>query len=200
MPVRQSCLAIGNLTPLSNPKILDEACQVIKAGTKMQSKYQRFVTVFHRLTLLWLSSKVDIQLVHLGMSYLQRGTFVMAYIKNGGREAWDAMTFCHREVGVPGVLPTWDVDRTSWQDMAASWKDTCVPRSTWIEYKGTSNLGSGLWDMVKWDLRTSQLAWETQSCVFWPLTEANSKGPWMKVSRCVKFSLFQKEHSLWCWA
>ncbi len=88
-------------------------------------------------------------------------------------------------VGVPGVLPTWDVVRTSWQDMAALWKDMCVLWPTWIEYKGTSNHGSGLWNMFKWDFRKSQSAWETRSYLFWPLMDANSKGPWMKVSRCV---------------
>jgi hypothetical protein len=54
------------------------------------------------------------------------------------------MTFCHGEVGIPGVLKhgmlTGPVDKI-WQHFEKI--------RVWIEYKGTSNHGSGLWNMVK---------------------------------------------------
>ncbi len=57
----------------------------------------------------------------------------------------------------------------------------------WMEWDGTSNCRRGFWNMSKWVFRMSQMAWEIWSCIFRPLMVANSKGPWMNVSWCVKF-------------
>jgi len=140
-----------------------------------------FLIVFHTLTLLWLSGEVDVQCVHLSMSYLRRGTFIMVYIciffGGGGWCARDAMTFCQENLSAPGLSVALGAESISWQATASLWKVTCALWSTCNEYDGTSKRGSGLWNILQWVLRTSQSGWEIRSWVFRPLTVAKSKGP-----------------------
>ncbi len=112
---------------------------------------------------------------------------------NLGWYTQNAITFCQGNRGMRGVSIVWDVKINSWQAMAASWKDTCTPQSTWIEYEGTLKCGRGLWNMSQWALRASQYGWEIQCWVFWQLTVAKSNGPWMNVSWCVKLTIYKME-------
>ncbi len=124
-----------------------------------------------------------------------RGT--SEFDKKLGWFAYGVVTFCQDKVSGPGVSTQRVPKIRSWLAMTALWNNTCTPRSTWIEYEGTSKHGRGLWNMLQWVFRISQSDWEIRSQALRPLMLAKSKGPWVNVSWCVKVSHFLKGRSLW---
>ena len=156
-PDRQSHLAIESPTPLKAQKYLTRCAESqARQGLKVQLKSQQFLIVFHTLSLLWLSGKVDAQMVYLSTSYPRRGTFIMVY-KKIGVVCSDAVTFCQGKWSAPGESVAWDAASISWRVKAALWNCMCGPRLTWMEYDKTLKRGS-------------ESAWETCSRVFWPRT------------------------------
>ncbi len=192
----ESCQAIGSPTPLSSPKILDKTCQVTSlAGTKSAVKNPKIChSVPYSLTSLTLRrsghSNSPRQHVIPHKRHLHNGAKKMGWF------AHDTVTFCPGEWSTLGVSLALGAKIISWRAMATLWNVTCATWLTWIEYDGTSKRGSGLWNMSQWALRTSQSGWEIRSWVFRPLTEANSNGPWMNMSWCVKITHLQKGSNL----
>ncbi len=133
----------------------------------------------------------------LGMSYLKE---VHLYADKK-KKNWGGMLKTHN-------LLSQRMERT-WRSLSViCWKNQLTPYGSIVKkymctvvyangIKWDITSQKGLWNMSKCVLRMSQLAWETGSHIFWPLTMTNLKGPWMNVSWCVKLSHFLKGHSLW---
>jgi hypothetical protein len=74
---------------------------------------------------------------------------------------------------------------------------SCALWSMCIEYVGTSDGGTGFPNIAECFFRWSQSSWAMQSWDLRPQIEADSKGPWMYVSRCEILSHFLKGTNLW---
>ncbi len=107
------------------------------------------------------------------------------------------VTFCHRYNLSKGdsVVPKL-ADIRSLQ-LAFKRTTSCAPRSTWIKYDGTVKVGSWFPNMVECRFSWSQSSWARWSRDLRPWIEANSNGPWMKVSRCEILSHLRNGTNLW---
>ncbi len=186
------------LSPLSGPKRIDNWRRVNcwrwrPRGVRRQGlgKWQMEWKSTTFSPTLWSGQLFNVHQLLLGP---RRGH---SWCKNNN--CWgETMTFCH---GYNRSVADSDACSEASKIRALHWAFTtavsCALWSMCIEYVGTSDGGTGFPNIAECFFRWSQSSWAMQSWDLRPQIEADSKGPWMYVSRCEILSHFLKGTNLW---